>query len=150
MKLRHLHLLQKAVGLLKVVVGLTTSAYDDIHTDKGIGHQTANLGDAVGKEVRIVAAVHQAEHLVASTLQRDVEMRHEAATLGHKANQVIAEQVGLYTGDAVALDALYLIKGTAKVDELLTSTFAKVANIDAGNDNLLTSLGSCPPGLLHQ
>ena len=67
----------EVVGLLKILFRLATSADDDIHTDEGIGHNGTNLLYLVAKECRIVLAVHEPQHLIASALEGNVEVRHK-------------------------------------------------------------------------
>ena len=77
MVLRHINALHEVVGLLKILLRLATSADDDIHTDEGIGHDGTNLLYLVAEECRIVLAVHEPQHLVASALEGNVEVRHK-------------------------------------------------------------------------
>ena len=94
-------------------------------------------------------SVHQPQHLIASALQGDVEVRHEAARTGYVVYQLVRQQVRLDGGDAVALHALHLVERTHQVEEALAGALAEVADVHAGDDNLPSSLGYGLTGLCH-
>ena len=95
-------------------------------------------------------AAHQAQHRVASTLQRNVEVRHKRTRAGAEVDNLIGEQVGLNRRDTVSLDSLHSIESTDKVDEALPRILAEVADVHPRNHNLLATLGSHLAGLGHK
>ena len=102
----------EALGLIEEFGRLAACAHDDIDTDEGVGHQLAHARYLIIKECRVVATVHQSQHLVAARLQRDMEMRHEGTAAGAELQHLVRQQVGFDAGDAVALDAFDLVQGT--------------------------------------
>ena len=73
----------------------------------------------MGEERLVVTAVHQLKHLVASALQRNMEVRHEGTALGTVGDEVIIAEIRLQTGDTVTLDAFHLVHRLHKVEEPL-------------------------------
>ena len=119
---------------------LAARAHDDIDTDEGVGHESVDPLDLVGEEARVVAAVHEAQHLVTAALQRDVEMGHERSAGGAEREHLVGEQVGLDARDAVAVDALDAVESLDELEERLARRLAEVADVDARDDNLAATL----------
>ena len=148
--LRHIHALHEVVCLLEVFFRLATGADDDIHANKSIGHYLTNLLYLMAEQRRVVLPVHEPQHLVASTLQGDVEMWHERSRLGTILDDFVRKQVRLDAGDAVAFDALHLVECLHEVEEGLTCRTSKIADVHPRDDNLLATLLHHLQGLLHQ
>ena len=68
---------QKIVSCLKILVRLAGEADNHVDTDKCIGHQATHLGDTLGVLCRRISAAHSTQNLVATALQRDMEMMLE-------------------------------------------------------------------------
>ena len=133
----------EVVGFPEQLIRLAPHAYDDIHADESIGDVVPHLFYLVGKELGVVASVHEAEHFVAAALQGDVEVRHEGAAFGTEAEDFLREQIRLDAADAVALDAFHAVEGTQQVDEALARRLAEVADVDSGQHDFLSSLPGC-------
>ena len=88
-QLRHVQPVEKCVCLLKTLRRLTSTAHHHVDSDERIRHQRLNPVDLVSKQLRIVVPVHQLQHCVAATLQRDMEVRHKRAALGTIGNQLV-------------------------------------------------------------
>ena len=63
--------------------------------------------------------VHQAQHLIAATLQGYMEMGHKSPAAGTERNHVVCQQIRLNTADAIAVDSLYRIQCPEQVDKTL-------------------------------
>ena len=81
MQLGYIQSFYEFVGTLKQLFTLATRTHNDIHPDERIGQHLTHLRYLTGKECRVVTAVHKLENLIATRLQRNVEMWHEAARL---------------------------------------------------------------------
>ena len=127
--LGYIDTLHEVIGFLKILLCLATSAYDDIHTDESIGHHGAYLLYLMGEKGCVVLAVHKPQHLIATTLQGDVEMRHESPRLHTVLDDFIGQQVRLDARDAVAFNAVYLVKSLDEIESVLACVFAEVANV---------------------
>ena len=93
MKLRKIQTPDKFKRLLKQFIRFAPDSHNDIHTDKGIGENTFDGGHLFGKQFAGIAAFHQPKYFVGAALQRNMEMRHDVATVGNKLNNLIGEQV---------------------------------------------------------
>ena len=103
-----------------------------------------------GKKGSVVVAVHELEHGIGATLQRNVEMRHKGTRLGAKSDNFVGEQVGLNARYAEAFNFFYLVESAQQINELLAGVFAKVADIHTGNHDFLAALGSHFARLPHK
>ena len=72
--------------------------------------------------IDLVKAMDQLEHLIASALQRNMEMRHKGTALGTILYEIIIAEIRLQTRDAVTLDSFYLIQRLDKIDESLVGS----------------------------
>ena len=140
MQLGNIEAAEEVVRLAEVLVRFTASTHNDVDADEGMGHDVLDALDLLAEERRVVAATHEAQHLVAARLKGDMEVGHERPRTGHEGNDVVGEQVGLERRDAVAADALNGIEGADETDERLACAFAEVADVDARDDNLLGAL----------
>ena len=77
MELSDVETRNKVVAFLPLFIGLTSCTGYHIDTDKCMWYLPLNHLDTLTEECRIVMAMHQSQHLVRPTLQRDMEMRHE-------------------------------------------------------------------------
>ena len=150
MQLRHVEPTEKLVCVLKAFRRLATASHHHIHTDKGIGHHRLDTPYLVGKELAVVMPVHKSQHLVASALQRYVEMWHKRTALRTEVDELIAYQVGLQTAYSVSADALHLVESAHEVDKSLTGGLTEVADVHSRQHNLLPPLCSSLLGLRHK
>ena len=90
-------------GLLKVFLGLTGKAHDNIRTDCGIGHLSAHALKNAEELRRPIGAAHGFQYLVGTGLQRHVQLRHNRGRLGHGVDNVVGERGGVRTREADAL-----------------------------------------------
>ena len=65
------------------------------YTDESIGQQSAHPCNLLREERCIITAMHQFQHLIATRLQRNMEMWHETARLRNILNYLICNEVGL-------------------------------------------------------
>ena len=93
-QLGNIQVAQELVGLLETLGCLTTTTNHHVDTDKGIGHHLLDTMYLVGKELTVVVAVHQLQHGIAATLQRNVVVRHEGSALGAVVDELVANQIG--------------------------------------------------------
>ena len=149
-KLGNRQTLQKLIAFFKTLRSFAATAHHHIDTDKRIRHFLLDKIHLVGKERLVVTAVHQLEHLIASALQRNVEMRHKSTALGTILYEIIITEIRLQTRDAVTLDSFYLIHRLDKVDESLVGSLTEIANIHTGNDDFLTAFSSRLLTLSHK
>ena len=141
-KLGNRQTLQELIAFFKTLRSFAATAHHHIDTDKRIRHFLLDKIHLVGKEHLVVTAVHQLEHLIASALQRNVEMRHKSTALGTILYEIIIAEIRLQTRDAVTLDSFYLIHRLDKVDESLVGSLTEIADIHTGNDDFLTAFSS--------
>ena len=139
----------KLVCLPEVFIRFATRTHDDVYTDKGIGHHLFHLPHLSGKKRRIVTAAHQFQHFVATWLQRDMEVGHEAARACHELDDFIGQQIRFYRRDAITLYSFHFIQCSHQVEETLSGTLSEIADIDTGQYNLLTTLCRHLTCLLH-
>ena len=132
--------LHESKRLGKEFVCLAAHAHDDIHADEGVGDVCPDFLYLLPEEPRVVVSVHEAQHLVAAALERDVEVRHESPAIGAEADDFFRQEVRFDAADAVALDAFHLVEGTKQVDEPLARRLSEVADVDACQHDFLASL----------
>ena len=84
--------------------------------------------------------MHQFQHRIATTLKRNMEMRHERTAFCTESDQFIRQQVGFQRTDPITTDALYSIKSLHQVEELLSRRLTKVADVHTRQHNLPASL----------
>ena len=150
MKLGNRQTLQELIAFFKTLRSFAATAHHHIDTDKRIRHFLLDKIHLVGEERLVVTAVHQLEHLIASALQRNVEMRHKGTALGTILYEIIITEIRLQTRDAVTLDSFYLIHRLDKVDESLVGSLTEIADIHTGNDDFLTAFSSRLLTLSHK
>ena len=149
-KLGNRQTLQELIAFFKTLRSFTATAHHHIDTDKRIRHLLLDKIHLVSKERLVVTAVHQLEHLIASALQRNVEMRHKGTALGTILYEIIIAEIRLQTRDAVTLDSFYLIHRLDKVDESLVGSLTEITDIHTGNDDFLTAFSSRLLTLSHK
>ena len=149
-KLGNRQTLQELIAFFKTLRSFAATAHHHIHADKRIRHFLLDKIHLVGKERLVVTAVHQLEHLIASALQRNVEMRHKGTALGTILYEIIITEIRLQTRDAVTLDSFYLIHRLDKVDESLVGSLTEITDIHTGNDDFLTAFSSRLLTLSHK
>ena len=149
-KLGNRQTLQELIAFFKTLRSFAATAHHHIDTDKRIRHFLLDKIHLVGKERLVVTTVHQIEHLIASALQRNVEMRHKGTALGTILYEIIITEIRLQTRDAVTLDSFYLIHRLDKVDESLVGSLTEIADIHTGNDDFLTAFSSRLLTLSHK
>ena len=94
--------------------------------------------------------VHQFQHGVTPTLQRNVEVRHKSPALCTIVNQFIRQQIRFQRTDPVAADTLHPIECFHKVDKPFTCRLAKIADVHASQYDFLTAFLRSLLSLLHQ
>ena len=149
-KLGNRQTLQELIAFFKTLRSFAATAHHHIDTDKRIRHFLLDKIHLVGEERLVVTTVHQLEHLIASALQRNVEMRHKGTALGTILYEIIITEIRLQTRDAVTLDSFYLIHRLDKVDESLVGSLTEIADIHTGNDDFLTAFSSRLLTLSHK
>ena len=149
-KLGNRQTLQELIAFFKTLRSFAATAHHHIDTDKRIRHFLLDKIHLVGEERLVVTAVHQLEHLIASALQRNVEMRHKGTALGTILYEIIITEIRLQTRDAVTLDSFYLIHRLDKVDESLVGSLTEITDIHTGNDDFLTAFSSRLLTLSHK
>ena len=132
--------LQELITFLKALRRFTTTAYHHVNPDESIRHLLLDQLNLMSKESLIITAMHQLENLIATALQRYVEMRHESPALGTIFDEIIITEVWLQTGNSVSLDALYSIKSLHQIQKALMSCLTEISDIHASNNDFLTSL----------
>ena len=150
MELGYIERLKKLVCLFETLRCLSTTAYHNINSDEGIGHKTLYVSYLVGKELGVVVAVHELQHLVASALQRNVEMGHEGTARGTIVDKIVGVEVGFKAAYAIALYALHLVELTDEVDEFLTCGLAEVAYVHSREHYLSPTLCGSLTCLIHK
>ena len=150
MELRNRQTLQELIAFLKALRGLATTTHHHIYTDEGIRHLFLDEVHLVGEERLVVTTVHQLEHLVASTLQWDVEVRHEGTALCAIGNEIVIAKVWFQTGDTITLDTLHLIHRLHEVEESFVGGLTEVTDVHTGNHDFLTTLGCRLLTLSHE
>ena len=140
MQLCHRQTLQECIALLEVFILLSTCSHHHIHTDERIRHHLLDHIDLMRKQGRVVTTVHQLQYRIRSALKRDMEMWHKGTTLCTIRYQVIFQQIGFQTADAVAGHTLHLIQRLYKIEETLTRRSTEITNIHTCKHNFLTTL----------
>ena len=138
------------VCFLEEFLRFATGSHDSVHAYEGIGHKFQNALHLAAEQCRVVLSAHQAQHLIASALQGNVEVRHKGTALCTELQHLVGEQVGLYAGYAVSLYTLYCIQGLQQVQETLSRGLAEVSDIHSGDDYLLCTSHGCLAGLGNQ
>ena len=95
-------------------------------------------------------AMHQLQHRITTTLQRNMPVWHESSALGTIVYQFIAQQVGLHTTDTIALHTLHSIQRLYQVHKAFACRLAKVTNVHTRQHNFLGTLTDSLLGLRHQ
>ena len=150
MQLRHVQSLQKVITFLKTFRLFTSAAHHHIHADEGIRHQLLYQFYLMSKKCFVIAAVHQFEHLITTTLQRNMKMRHECTAPGTISDEFIRQQVGFYRRNTITADAFHLIQCLYQIRKRLSCCLAEVTDVHARQHNLFSSFISCFLSLFHQ
>ena len=137
-------------SLAEEFVGLAPHAHDDVDADEGIGHQLAYAHHLLFEECRVVAPVHQSQHLVAARLQGHMEVWHEGAARGTELQYLVGQQVGFDAADAIAFDALHPVQCAYEVGKRLPRGASEVADVHARQHDFLSALPGNVLGLCHQ
>ena len=149
MKLGHIQAFDKFVGLLKVFIRFTTCAHNHIHADKSVGHHFFHFPHFGSEKFRIISPAHQLQHFVTTGLQRNMEMRHETAGMRNEFYDLVSQQIGLYGGNSVALNAFHFIQRLHQIEESFSGSFTEISDIDTRQHNFFSSLGRSLAGLFH-
>ena len=149
-ELRNRQALQELIALLEALRSFTTTAHHHIYADKRIRHLLLNQVHLVGEERLVVTAVHQLKHLIASALQRNMEVRHEGTALGTVGDEVIIAEIRFQTGDTVTLDAFHLVHRLHKVEEPLMGGLSEITDVHTGNHDFLAALSCRLLALSHE
>ena len=128
----------KVVRLAEILVRFGGESHDHIRPDAGMGHQFPDALYPVAVQGGEVAPAHLAQHLVATALQGDVEMRNEPPAAGDEFQDGIGEQVGFDRGNADPVEALDPFEGLHQIEEGLARPLRAppVAGIDPGEYDL--------------
>ena len=112
-------------------------------------HDLFDLFYLMSEQGRVVAAAHQLQHIVASALQRDVEMRCETFAVCHEIDRLVRDQVRFDGGDAVTYDPFHLVERPDQVDERLPGALSEIADVDTCQHDFFSPLGCHFFGLFH-
>ena len=120
MQLRNGQTVQERIALLEILFQLSPCSHHHVHADEGIGHHLLDHLYLMCEQSRVVTTVHQFQHGIRTALQGNMEMWHEGPALCAIGYQVIIDQIGLQTTDAVAFHTLHLVECLDEIDEPLT------------------------------
>ena len=149
MKLGHIQAFQEFVGLIEVFFRLSSSTHNHIYPDERMRHHFLDFLNLMSEQSRIVTTTHQLQHLITSTLQRNMEVWHECTGLGYVFNDFIGQQVRFNGRDTITFDTFHLVKRLHQIEEGFSGSLPKVANVHTSNDYFLTAFGSCLTGLRY-
>ena len=150
MQLSDVEPFKQVVAFLETLGCLASRSHHYIDADEGIGHRLLYEVYLMGEQRRVVTAVHQPEHLIASALQRDVEMRHKGATSGTERYYLVSQKIWFYAADAISFDSLDIIQSPEQVDERVARCLAKVSDVHSRKHYLLAAFKRRLLCLLHQ
>ena len=102
------------------------------------------------KECRIVTAAHQLQHLVASRLQRDMEMRHKTARTRDIFYYLVGEQIRFNGRDTVTFNTFHLVECFHQIEETFSCSLAKVTDVDTRQHDFLAAFCRYLPSLFYQ
>ena len=68
MQLRNVQSFDKVIRILEKFVSLATHTHNNVYADKGMRHYFLDAFNFLGKELRIVMAVHEFQNLVRTRL----------------------------------------------------------------------------------
>ena len=105
---------------------------------------------AFGKELAVVAPVHDFQNLIAAALEGNMEMGCEMAAMFYELNHIVRQQVRFARRDAVAHLARNHVERSKQVDKCLTSSAPEIADIDARQHDLFRPLIDCLLRHLHR
>ena len=94
--------------------------------------------------------MHQLEDLIATRLQRNVEMWHEAARLRNIFYYLIGYKIRLYRRYPVSRHAFDTVKSLHQRDKTLACGFSEITYIDTCYHYLLATFGNSLLRLLHK
>ena len=137
------------VGFFEKFVRFTTRTHNHIDPNKGIGHNATNEFHLRAEKRGVVVTLHQFQHPIATALQRNVKVRHKSATLAAIVHNLIREQVGLDARNAIARNALHLVKCLHELEEIFTRRASEVANVHPGQHNFASACCCSIFGLRH-
>ncbi len=150
MEMRDWQTLQKLIRLLKTLGSLTTATHHYIHANKCIGHFLLDQVYLMGKEILVITTMHQLQHLIATTLQRNMEMWHKSTALRAISYQIIITQIGLQAGYSITLNSIHLVECLHQIEKTLMSCPSEVTYVNTSYHYFLSSLACRPLGLFHQ
>ena len=149
MELRNGKRSNEFVGFFEKFVRFTTRTHNHIDPNKGIGHNATNEFHLRTEKRSIVVTLHQFQHPIATALQRNVEVRHKSTTLATIVHNLIREQVGFDARNAIASNALHLVKCLHELEEILPGRASEVTNVHPGEHNFASACSSSIFSLRH-
>src|SRR5690606_4418950 len=108
-QVRDIQFVEELVGVEEVLARFAGETDDHVHANTAIRHQCLYPRYAVGVQLALVPAAHQAEYPVRPRLQGDVEVRYKSLGLSHEGDDLVGEQVGLDGGYPEPRYRFYLI-----------------------------------------
>ena len=149
MKLGYIQTFQELVCLIEVFFRLSSSTHNHIYPDERMRHHFLDFLNLMSEQSRIVTSTHQLQHLITTTLQRNMEVWHECTGLGYVFNDFIGQQVRFNGRDTITFDTFHLVKRLHQIEEGFSGSLSKVADVHPGNDYFLTAFGCCLTGLRY-
>ena len=141
-----LYLLQEIIAFAEEFLVFAGEACHNIDSEKHQGlarpfHSVADVFYFLLKFGCCVFASHGGEKFIAADLQGNVEMGLEFGAGSYPVYNVVCKKIGLYAGDAVALDAINAIEGLEKVKERFSRASAEVARVHPCKNDFFYAFG---------
>jgi hypothetical protein len=95
MEVAHRQVCEKAPSLLKMELGFSGKADDDVYANASMGKALTDSRDAVLIKGAGIAPTHQTKYFWATALKRKVKMRCPAGMIGYKVQNVVGKEIGL-------------------------------------------------------
>ena len=116
----------KGAGIFEIGIRFASRTDNHIDADKGVWHDLFDLFDLMPEQGSVVTTAHEFQYIVASALQRDMEMGSEMFAMCHKIDRFVCDQIRFDGRDAVADDPFHLVECPDQIDKRLPGTLPEV------------------------
>ena len=95
-------------------------------------------------------SVHQLQHRITSTLQRNMVVRHKGTAPCTIVYQFVAQQIGFQRTDPIAANTLHPVQSFYQINKLFACSLTEVADIHTRQHYFLATFPGCFLSLLYQ
>ena len=87
--------MQEIKSFFEIFIGFTGQSNNNVGANCAMRHQCFDTLNAISIQFPLIPSAHQRQNTIASALQGNMEMRHDAIAVRNKLNNIIRQQVWL-------------------------------------------------------